>query len=526
MTTFARTRQIDEDEAGPPGSGAAASENENVGLTRSGFGSLLTSGGDERIWLDPVARRSRYGTPALPAPNEIWLSSSTASAIAANGYVAAREAFLGLVDGRARKRNLGDWFDDLRARIIARLGFRDCEAILAASGTETELIALVLAKALLSRPIANVVLAPAETGSGVMHAAAGNHFADTSVFASDIVKGGRLAGWETDAISTIGIDIREADGRLREAAAVDAEAAAVVERALRSGSDVLLHVLDASKTGQQGPTRDCARQLSESFGDRILVVVDACQLRCSFDDLRADLEAGFLVMVTGSKFAGGPPFCGALLVPPSRVRQLCGMRAPAGLAAYSARMDWPSRLRGALGGGVFAAANLGVGLRWEAALSEIGRYAAIRPRRRRQIAAVFAETVRDLIEADPDLALLDEATASRKEVPSIFPIVAGDGDVERTRLVYEALRTPLACSIRGEEREFLDRICHVGQPVVVAGRSALRICSSMPVTNLVAARLDRALDLDAAFRPIRKDVQLVFRKWAWLREQVRGSIGR
>ena len=81
-----------------------------------------------------------------------------------------------------------------------------------------------------------------------------------------------------------------------------------------------------------------------------MVVVDACQLRCSFEDIRADLESGFMVMITGSKFAGGPPFCGALLISPALADRLEDLEAPGGLAADSARFDWPKRLRSALRG--------------------------------------------------------------------------------------------------------------------------------------------------------------------------------
>src|SRR5580704_4587936 len=53
---------------------------------------LIASGGDDRLWLDPVTRRNRYGVPAAPAPDELWFSSSTASAVSPRGWTAAGEA--------------------------------------------------------------------------------------------------------------------------------------------------------------------------------------------------------------------------------------------------------------------------------------------------------------------------------------------------------------------------------------------------------------------------------------------------
>jgi hypothetical protein len=59
---------------------------------------LIASGGDERIWPDPVTRRNRYGVPAAPAPDELWFSSSTASPVSPRGWAAARAALAGLTE--------------------------------------------------------------------------------------------------------------------------------------------------------------------------------------------------------------------------------------------------------------------------------------------------------------------------------------------------------------------------------------------------------------------------------------------
>src|ERR1700679_1585 len=81
---------------------------------------LLASGGDDRIWLDPITRRNRYGVPATPAPDELWFSSSTASAVSPRGWIAAGEA-LERVTGPAAQP-IDAWFDDLRRRLLALYG--------------------------------------------------------------------------------------------------------------------------------------------------------------------------------------------------------------------------------------------------------------------------------------------------------------------------------------------------------------------------------------------------------------------
>ncbi len=476
---------------------------------------MLASGGDERIWPDPVTRRNRYGAPTRPAPDEIWFSSSTATAISARGYAAARAA-LGEISGD--RPDVAGWFSDLRARIRAHLGAPGVEVILTASGTEAEFAALAVAKALLARPIANIVVAPDETGSGVALAAGGVHFAATAAFEPHVDKGAPLRGWEDDEVTTARIDIRDSAGRPRAGAAIDRAACAEVERVLHEGHDALLHVLDASKTGRGGPSRATARAIVASAADHALVLVDACQLRCSFEQIRADLADGFLVMVTGSKFAGGPPFCGALLIPAQLAARLKELRLPLGMTAYAARLDWPDNFAGAFGGAPFAPANLGLGLRWSAALAEIEAYAQISEALRENIVALFAECARRGVAANAQLDFLDAETW-RLGVPpaTIFPIVTHKGDAAQTRLIYELLREPGGAGLGKPEFE---RPCHIGQPVIVAGRAALRLCLGMPHLNATAQRVAAGMTLDAAFAPIRSDMELLFRKWGALAKRV------
>ena len=480
---------------------------------------MLESGGDERIWPDAVTRRNRYGTPTRPARDEIWLSSSTASAITARGYAGAARAFEAVTRPDA---DLSAWFDDLRARINLQLGAPGVEAILTASGTEAELAALAVAKALLGRPVANIVVAPEETGNGVALASTGAHFAATAAFEAHVEKGAPLAGWSRDEVVMRRVDIRDASGRPQSAAEVDRAACAAAELALRTGRDVLLHVLDASKTGRSGPSRAAAREIAACAGDRALVLVDACQLRCSFDQIRDDLAAGFLVMVTGSKFAGGPPFCGALLIPPAVVDRLGDLTLPAGLSAYAARCDWPYRFQTAFDSADFAPANLGMGLRWEAALAEIEAYALIPSPLRNDIVAKFAETARRCVAANLDLDFLDQENWRLGGSPStLFPIITHHGDHAQARLIYASLRDPGGAALEDEE---FARVCHVGQPVIVGSRAALRLCLGMPHINAVAERAKSGASLETAFEPLRRDIELTLRKWGALAKRI-GATG-
>ena len=88
-------------------------------------------------------------------------------------------------------------------------------------------------------------------------------------------------------------------------------------------SVVIVHVVCGTKTGLVYPSLGLVKGLQAELGEQLVVVVDACQLRCKLSMIREyieDLHA--FVLVTGSKFFCGPPFCGAVVVPQSYSREM------------------------------------------------------------------------------------------------------------------------------------------------------------------------------------------------------------
>src|SRR6185295_16258916 len=89
-----------------------------------------------------------------------------------------------------------------------------------------------------------------------------------------------------------------------------------IKGAEAGGRHALVHVVHGSKTGLILPSLADIDRLSESHGESIGFVVDACQARITSPAIADYLERGAIVFVTGSKFMGGPPFSGFALVPP------------------------------------------------------------------------------------------------------------------------------------------------------------------------------------------------------------------
>jgi hypothetical protein len=257
-------------------------------------------------------------------------------------------------------------------------------------------------------------------------------------------------------------------------------------------------VLDVSKRGRAAPSLKGVKAICDRYGDSVDVVVDACQARLSSDAIRACVEAGWLVLVTGSKFFTGPPFSGALLVPPATVGRLERETLPAGLRGYTSAAEWPDLAAAAP---LREDANYGLALRWHAALGEMRAFAAVPPARRRAILEKFCASVRHMIEQSPDLLMLPVPPLDRPvseddwdAVPTImsFGILSppqGDQkrtllDLDRARQVYQWLNADLTPVLpetaHGFERDVVVRRCHIGQPVPVAAEGgsvigALRI---------------------------------------------------
>jgi hypothetical protein len=373
--------------------------------------------------------------------------------------------------------------------------------------------------------LTNLVIAPVETGSGVPKAAAGMSFLASTSLGGATHANRRLDGWAHADIEVAGVEIRSPGGDPRPSADIDRDAAMAAGRALARGRSVLLHVLDRSKSGLTGVSRDAAMQIAAIAPDRVMVVVDACQLRSPPEQLRCDLECGCMVLITGSKFAGGPPFCGALLLPEAIAHRL--RRAPSppeGLADYSARLDWPHALQDTFAR-EFTFANLGAGLRWAAALAELKRLQGVPQELQATILSHFQAAVLARARSSPFATTLYDVTDGDRGTPSIVPILARHGigaafTAAETAVLHSSLRKPLPASAGGRHQDGLDRVIHVGQPLAVGSRSAIRICASARHVADVAMGIAQGAPLVDAFAPIASNLDLLFAKWAAIADGV------
>ena len=85
--------------------------------------------------------------------------------------------------------------------------------------------------------------------------------------------------------------------------------------AVAANRHALIHVVHGSKTGLVLPDLADIDFLRDRHGHALTLVVDACQARLSNGAIAAYLKRDAIVLLTGSKFIGGPPFSGFALVP-------------------------------------------------------------------------------------------------------------------------------------------------------------------------------------------------------------------
>jgi hypothetical protein len=470
---------------------------------------LLTSGGDARIICDAVHGFNKYGCSAAPEPEILAYGSSTASTITLGGFGSAERLRLRLLRA-ARLESPPTTYAREIARIRTELldlcGLSDLpgvEAIFGVSGTDIHLIAGQLASDVTTSDLLAVMIDPAETGSGVPAALAGQHFSDYSALGGVVTPGVNIFGGGMMEIAAVAV--RRLDGVPRAARVVDAEVEKLVVNAVAAGRRVLLDLVDVSKTGMIAPSLACALDLRRRFPAAVNVLVDACQFRLAPSTIRAYLEHGFWVALTGSKFVGGPAFSGVLLLPNDAARRLrTGILSPA-LSAYSARADWPSGwiVRHALRD----VENYGLLLRWEAALTELHRFRSLSESAIAGFLETFQARIQHRLTTDSIFKLLPVPKIDRRALsqdsswdntPTIFPFIlcraanSGEHSVPLTRLETARVHTMLGRGIdsipglylRPKERLLAMRRCQLGQPVQCGtfhgvSVSALRLCASI-----------------------------------------------
>jgi len=212
------------------------------------------------------------------------------------------------------------------------------------------------------------------------------------------------------------------------------------------------------------------------------MVVDACQGRFRRETLTTALENGVVVLYTGSKFYRGPPFSGAVFVPKEtmlRLQELKDPIIPKGLFTFIGRSELPKELvswRTQLPESV----NIGLVLRWEAALAEIEATLAIDEDERMSLIKQWRQRLVELIERRaPCLNYFSEA----QDTDSIVSVrVRNPFQEQESRpwlkkaelaLIFKAMTLDLSSEFKDLDQSIISRKCFMGQPVLISKDEAV-----------------------------------------------------
>jgi hypothetical protein len=466
------------------------------------LGRLLGCGGDPRLIINPVSGVNEYGCQPFPCPGTLSFASSTATSISERAYDRVSNARVSMIQS-AIAVGIDAAFDArveaMRDELKAGLGLSQTkvDVVFSASGTDSQLQALFLARALLGPALTTVIVAADQTGSGTPNTARGYHFNVATANGSRVRKGEPIDGLAR-SVASVALRLFDETGDFRPQAETDSLVLAAIEKSVANGTSVLLQIMDSSKLGWRAPSDRCLDEISVRWPAQVQIVVDACQMRLGRRRLKKYLDRGYMVIVTGSKFFTGPPFSGALLVPAGLSKTFDAVpEIASGLREYSSRSDWPKNWR-ALRSRFPIRTNFGQWLRWEAALEEIRAYYDVPDEFRLLALRIFGDSVQRIIASSPSLRLLppqqrdEDYGADDEELAqtTIFPFVIRRDDrvfsLDDCRKIYRALaqaapNTDFA-NERGREPEIAARICLVGQPVALGDLerhpiAALRICA-------------------------------------------------
>ncbi len=479
---------------------------------------LLTSGGDTRLLVDSETGLSVYGCSPRPRPSLITFSSSTATSVSEQAFCSAEALRQRLIQAACRgglETAFEQQIEYTKREILSVLGLDrldGVEIILTPSGTDGELSALHLAFTRPCDKIINIIVAPEETGSGVVRAAAGYHFATKTALGESVIPGSPINGYPSSQIRVEQVGVRDENGNLISQEMLRRSIEQIIERSIREGARVLLHYVHSTKTGLSVPGIETIYHLHEFYRPFVDVVIDACQMRVAEKTLEKFLERGFMVLITGSKFFTGPPFSGALIIPKAITSRGAGQRPPpSGLAAYASYTEWPKHWR-SVRNLLSRRYNYGLLLRWTAALWEMRAFYAVPRGQRRKILARFGRIILRAITLHPHIELLESRTPESagfdrewdSSVPTIFTFLlfrADSGGARRAlsldaaRTFYHWLNTDISPWLpeeaTAEERSTAATCCHVGQPVHAGKRDgqtlgALRISAGARLVSGVA----------------------------------------
>ncbi len=529
---------------------------------------LMEKGSDDRSTFHGEQRLNKYFTGMYArAADLLHRGTCTSSSPTEGALEASKHMVRRLWDGEEHADV--ELMDEVRDRVERLFCGGNGRMVIHPSGTDAETMPLLQA-VLESRAIArdapsadrparyasepergnvvSLVACAGEVGSGTTEAAMGRFFSKSVPLGGNRVAMGQelpalhdLA--DMDAVELVargGPDAMDGGARLDYDELVMREARNAL--AADPACVVVLHTVAGSKTGLRLPSPSVAAELVDEFGARVVSVLDACQMRHHPSLIPRWLDEQGPVLMTSSKFFGGPSFGSGVFFPHDavdRVNAHLEEEQPETLAVLAEACasylthhdigDVFPKLHDAMPPGF---CNVGVLLRWAAGLHEMETLQEAAERAGG--VEVAEQKVRDWVlamraaalefgphmeyvpatdyEGDWQLGGVNTIVSVRLRSEPDGPCLS-TGDLKKVYALMTAdISEFLAPESTMAERRVASQKCLTGQPVDIPGGSVLR-------TVLGAAQLKDLISGKQSLESMLEDDKVLLAKLALIARQ-------
>lgn len=429
------------------------------------FEEQLISNGDDRLLLDKNKISNKYGCRPIPYKH-LSYSSSTASTIEFDTFNYIKKYFR---DNEDKINDFG-WIENeyqlIRDKLRAYIGLEDnVDIALGSSGTDLELVPLVYFNP--NRKIFNIVVAPDEVGGGIKNIAQAKHFSEHLTNGAKVKIGETIKGFQSYDIEYSPVLIRKDSGDFLGNDIIEKKILEEIENHYYT-ANIILHIVYKSKTAIVTPRESFIKHISKVYPN-VLFVIDACQYRVNQATLKKFIKYNAMVLLTGSKFFGAPPFCAAVLVSPLlRERFTIEREMPYGLSDYFSRFEFPIRWK-TFDKVLNKTLNIGLLLRWNAAIYEMKNFSLVNKNRFLHTVEIFNYVFKELeslmdffeIEDIPEVDMLNKMEKSFSQTILTFSLKDESLTYEDARKLYKQLLETENMPLEYQTA------CHIGQPVKI-----------------------------------------------------------
>jgi diaminopimelate decarboxylase len=551
---------------------------------------LLTRGSDERSVLNPMTKTNKYNGSTFPWTCDIPRASCTSSSISMEMFQRCEQlrqkCLLNALSMNPNSQSSIEFLDvkmkDIRDRLATCLGIKElvfgqekqAQILLTPSGTDAELLATSAALARLFSlsstsslmnsnttqcgKVTSIICAQGEIGRGSSSASGGKHFSELTPSGKPAILGEAISKYPSELVDIIEFDGRNAKGKIN---CFHEQIAQTIDTILLGTKNVvLLHVVMGSKTGYSCPSMDLVDQLTTKYPNQLMIVVDACQMRLDIEAFHELTAKGYLTLVTGSKFFGGAPFCGAILMPNRCIldmetiamdeftQEIC---LPFGLRDYFSQHEFPQinafkNVRERMGNFM----NVGLLLRWESALVNMEPYCQIPYEKIKEITKLYIDSCKQMIQEkyssmiqilkdnddidnDDGIGIgIDKLSNNNtiiKPMESIVSIKIFDHInekkflcVNRLKDLHTLLCKDLSSVLHAEDDLIASKRCLLGQPVQLSkqpGDAVIRIALGADMVNKIYYKNESIERFIMEDTTIIQKIQLILQNWDLLCEK-------